>query len=63
MDKVSERLILEYEVRDSIFFLSLIPCVVCVKCGRVFDLLSKDYLLFCLLFSVIVIASCNVVGI
>ena len=52
MDKVSERLILEYEVRDSIFFLSLIPCVICVKCGRVFHSLSKDYLLFCRLFSV-----------
>ena len=33
MSKVSERFILEHEVRDSIFFLSLIPCVVCVKCG------------------------------
>lgn len=52
MSKVSERFILEHEVRDSIFFLSLIPCVVCVKCGRVFYLLSKVYVLFCLLFSV-----------
>ena len=52
MDKVSERFILEYEVGDSNFFLSLIPCVVCVKCGRVFHLLFQDYLLFCLLFSV-----------
>ena len=52
MSKVSERFILEYEVRDSIFFLSLFPCVVCVKCGRVFYLLSKVYVLFCLLFSV-----------
>ena len=52
MDKVPERFILEYEVRDSTFFLSLIPCVVCVKCGRVFYLLSKEYLLFCLLISV-----------
>ena len=31
MDMVSERFILEYEVRDSIFFLSMIPCVLCVK--------------------------------
>ena len=52
MDKVSERFILEYEVRDSIFFLSMIPCVVCVKCGRVFHSLSKYYSLLCLLFSV-----------
>ena len=52
MDMVSERFILEYEVRDSIFFLSMIPCVLCVKCGRVFHSLSKDYSLFCLLFSV-----------
>ena len=52
MDKVSERFILEYEVRDSIFSLSLIPCVVCVKCGRVFHSLFQDYSLFCLLFSV-----------
>ena len=51
MDMVSERFILEYEVRDSIFFLSMILCVLCVKCGRVF-LSSKDYSLFCLLFSV-----------
>ena len=51
MDKVSERLILEYEVRDLIFFLSLIPCVICVKCGRVFLSLSKDYLLLCRLLS------------
>ena len=36
MDMVSEWFILEYEVRDSIFFLSMIPCVLCVKCGRVF---------------------------
>ena len=41
-----------HEVRDSMFFLSLIPCVICVKCGRVFYLLSKVYVLFCLLFSV-----------
>ena len=52
MDMVSERFILEYEVRDSIFFLSMILCVLCVKCGRVFHSLSKDYSLFCLLFSV-----------
>ena len=52
MDKVSERVILEYEVRDSILFLSQIPCVVCVKCGRVFYSLLQDYWLFCLLFSV-----------
>ena len=52
MDKVSERFILEYEVRDSIFSLSLILCVVCVKCGRVFHSLFQDYSLFCLLFSV-----------
>ena len=52
MSKVSQRFILEPEVRDSTFFLSLIPCVVCVKCGRVFHLLSKVYVLFCLLFSV-----------
>ena len=52
MDKVSERLTLEYEVRDSIFFLSLSPCVICVKCNTVFLSLSKDYLLFCRLFSV-----------
>ena len=52
MDMVSERFILEYEVRDSIFFLSMIPCVLCVKCGRVCHLLSKDYSLFCLLFIV-----------
>ena len=52
MDMVSERFILEYEVRDSIFFLSMIPCVLCVKCGIVFHSLSKDYSLFCLLFSV-----------
>ena len=51
MDMVSERFILEYEVRDSIFFLSRILCVLCVKCGRVFHS-SKDYSLFCLLFSV-----------
>ena len=51
MDKVSERLILEYEVRDSIFFLSLIPCVICVRCSRVFHSFSKDYSLFCPLFS------------
>ena len=36
MDKVSERFIVEYEVRDAIRFLSQIPCVVRVKCGRVF---------------------------
>ena len=53
MDKVSERLILEYEVRDSTFFLSLIPCVICVRCSRVFHSLHKDYSLFCSLFSVI----------
>lgn len=52
MDKVSERFILEYEVRDSIFFLSMIPCVLCVKCGRVFHSSSKDYSLVCLLFCV-----------
>ena len=52
MDMVSELFILEYEVRDSIFFLSTIPCVLCVKCGIVFHSLSKDYSLFCLLFSV-----------
>ena len=52
MDMVSERFILEYEVRDSIFFLSMIPCVLCVKCGRVFHSLSKDYSSFCLVFSV-----------
>ena len=52
MVKVSERFILEYEVRDSIFFLSIIPCVVCVKCGRVFHSQSKYYSLFCLLFIV-----------
>ena len=52
MDMVSERFILEYEVRNSIFFFSMIPCVLCVKCGRVFHSLSKDYSLFCLLFSV-----------
>ena len=52
MDKVSERLILEYEVRDSIFFLSLIPCVICVRSSRVFHSLHKDYSLFCPLFSV-----------
>ena len=52
MGKVSERFFLEYEVRDSIFSLSLIPCVVCVKCGRVFHSLFQDYSLFCLLFSV-----------
>ena len=52
MDMVSERFILEYEVRDSIFFLPTIPCVLCVKCGRVFHSLSKDYLLFCFLFRV-----------
>ena len=51
MDMVSERFILEYEVRDSIFFLSMILCVLCVKCGRVSHS-SKDYSLFCLLFSV-----------
>ena len=56
MDKVSERFILEYEVRDSIFFLSTIPWVVCVKYGRVFHSLSKDYSLFCLLFSVMLCA-------
>ena len=48
MDKVSERFILEYEVRDAILFLSQIPCVVCVKCGRVFYSLFQDYSLFCL---------------
>ena len=52
MDMVSERFILEYEVRNSIFFFSMIPCVLCVQCGRVCHLLSKDYSLFCLLFSV-----------
>ena len=52
MDTVSEQFILEYEVRDSIFFLSMILCVLCVKCGRVFHSLSKHYSLFCLLFSV-----------
>ena len=52
MDMVSERFILEYEVRDSIFFLSMIACVLCVKCGRVCHSLSKDYSLFCLVFSV-----------
>ena len=52
MDMVSERFVLEYEVRDSIFFLSMILCVLCVKCGRVFHSLSKDYSLVCLLFSV-----------
>ena len=56
MDKVSERFILEYEVRDSIFFLPTIPWVVCVKYGRVFHSLSKDYSLFCLLFSVMLCA-------
>ena len=52
MDMVSEQFILEYEVRNSIFFFSMIPCVLCVKCGRVFHSLSKDYSLFFLLFSV-----------
>lgn len=52
MDKVSERFILEYEVRDSIFYLSMIPCVLCVKCRIVFHSSSKDYSLFCLLFCV-----------
>ena len=52
MDMVSERFILEYEVGDSIFFLSTIPRVLCVECGRVFHSLSKNYSLFCLLFSV-----------
>ena len=56
MDMVSERFILEYEVRDSIFFLSTIPCVFCVKCGRVFHSLSKDYSLFGIMqFSLLVI--------
>ena len=52
MDMVSERFVPEYEVRDSIFFLSMILCVLCVKCGRVFHSLSKDYSLVCLLFGV-----------
>ena len=52
MDKVSERFILEFEVRDAIIFLSQIPCVVCAKCSRVFYSLFQDYSLFCLLFSV-----------
>ena len=52
MSKISQRFILEHEGRDSIFFLSLIPGAVCAKCGRVFYLLSKVYVLFCLLFSV-----------
>lgn len=52
MDKVSERFILEFQVRDSIFFLSTIPCVFFVKRGRVFHSSSKDYSLFCLLFCV-----------
>ena len=52
MDMVSERFVLEYEVRDSIFFLSMILCALCVKCGRVFHSLSKDYSLVCLLFGV-----------
>ena len=58
MDMVSERFILEYEVRDSIFFLSMILCVLCVKCGRVFHSLSKDYSLFCFLFSVRLLRKC-----
>ena len=52
MDKGSERLILQYEVRDLIFFLSRIPCVIRVRCSRAFHSLYKDYLLFCPLFSV-----------